>query len=246
MTDPKPLAHPDVRFMFDGSGKPTQQAYEFLERLVKVTKDANAAIAALQAASNAPSSAAYIVQALSGSLSAERRLQAAAPITLTDGGANGDITIGINNTGTVLTALQNQYTANADLTTQIPHDDTTPTNTEGTQILSQAITLSNAANKVLALVTLNGSLSSAPNSWAGALFRGSTCIQAQSAVLDNALRTIPLDFDWLDTPGSVGPHTYTVRVGPAGGFTLRMNGTSSARLFGGVAACTLTLLEIKG
>jgi len=41
----------------------------------------------------APVDASYVVIALSGSLDAERRLQVGTGLTLTDGGANGDITI---------------------------------------------------------------------------------------------------------------------------------------------------------
>lgn len=108
MTDPKPLPHPDVRYMLDASGKPTQQAYEFLERLVKVTKDANAAIAALQATTYAPTGAQYVLVANDGTLSADRKLTAGANISLTDGGANGDLTIAVTglgaSSGTVIAA----------------------------------------------------------------------------------------------------------------------------------------------
>lgn len=101
MSDPKPLPHPDVRYMFDASGKPTQQAYEFLERLVKVAKDANEAIAAAQAAitalgTPAQNNLAFVTIGNTGSLSAERAITAGAEISVTDGGANAGVTIAYN------------------------------------------------------------------------------------------------------------------------------------------------------
>ena len=47
------------------------------------------------AGGGAPTNATYVVVSLSGSLSAERRAQASSPLSLTDGGANGDLTWGI-------------------------------------------------------------------------------------------------------------------------------------------------------
>ncbi len=76
-----------------GDGKPTQPGYEFLQRLEKLVREANAAIAALQAVSNAPAAAQYLTLALHAGLSAERRLVAGTGISITDGGANGDATI---------------------------------------------------------------------------------------------------------------------------------------------------------
>jgi hypothetical protein len=146
----------------------------------------------------------------------------------------------------VLQCLQTTYATNADITTVLPYDDTVPLIGEGTEILTKAITPSSAANKVLCGVTINGGVSTAPNSYSAALFRGSTCIQAQAVALDNALRQATIAFDILDSPSTTSATTYSVRVGPAAANTLRLNGTSGGRAFGGVAACTLTLQEIKG
>lgn len=43
----------------------------------------------------APTTASYVVVGLDGTLTAERRLQVSADLSLTDGGANGDITVGL-------------------------------------------------------------------------------------------------------------------------------------------------------
>lgn len=145
--------------------------------------------------------------------------------------------------GTVLQVLQTTYTTNTDLTTDLPIDDTTPTNTEGDQVLSQAITLASDSNKVLIEVDIWGA-TSAGAALALALFRSTTCIAAKLWDTGTAgAHSGSLKF--LETPGSVGPHTYAVRVG-ANTATVRLNGLTSGRLFGGVGICTLTLMEIKG
>ena len=140
-----------------------------------------------------------------------------------------------------LQALQATYGTNANLTTALPIDDTVPTSSEGTQVLSQAITLASSANKVLIEVSLWGR-ANAP--WGAALFRRTTCLQAQAQLLEEDDMGGLIVFDLLDTPGSVGPHTYSVRAGAHGGATLRLNGNETARRFGGASKCTLTLREI--
>jgi hypothetical protein len=143
-----------------------------------------------------------------------------------------------------LQVLQNVYTANADLSPVIPADDTVPTATEGTQVLSQSITLASSASKVLIEVSIWGR-TNATTSWSVALFRGSTCIAAAANLLNSSDVGGAIAIDILDQPLSVGPHVYSVRAGPsAGGIGLRLNGIHNARRFGGAGKCTLTLREI--
>jgi hypothetical protein len=243
MSDPKPLPTPDVRYMFDASGKPTQAMYEFLDRLVKVAKDANTAITTLQGGT-APVGAQYVTLALDATLTAERRAVAGNGIAFNDGGANGDLTISAA-AGAVLQTLQATYATNTDLSTTTPLDDTTPTNTEGTEVLSQAITLANAANKVRAEVKVWGAVNTASTAMIVALFRGSTCINVADHTFANTNFPACVSFELLEAPGSTGPHTYSVRVGASSG-NVRLNGSTASRLFGGTAKSTLTLTEIKG
>ncbi len=151
--------------------------------------------------------------------------------------------------GAILQCLQNTYVTNANLTTAIPYDDTTPTSSEGTQVLSQAITPADNTNKVLCLVFLWGTGASGVTS--AALFRGTTCINAAAVmststgadVTDNAGAFV-LALAFLDSPASASAQTYTVRVGPDTAAVMRLNGTTGARRFGGASACTLTLMEV--
>ena len=146
--------------------------------------------------------------------------------------------------------LQDTYTTNTDIdgataANRIPLDDTIPQSGEGVEILSQAITPADNTNKVLCSVYVNGAVSAGPNTFSVALLRGTTCIQAFPASCFAADRHMVCAFDFLDSPASASAQTYSVRVGPAGAFVLRMNGTTGSPVFGGVCACTLTLTEIE-
>lgn len=144
----------------------------------------------------------------------------------------------------VLQCLQNTYTTNASLTVAIPYDDTVPTSSEGTQILSQAVTPADNTNKVLCEVTLQ--VNGGNNAVCVALYRGTTCISATfvaSAALAGSAEQIA--FSFLDSPASASAQTYTVRVGGDDTSAIRLNGLTSGRKFGGVSAATLTVSEIN-
>jgi hypothetical protein len=147
--------------------------------------------------------------------------------------------------GAVLQVLQNTYATNADLNPDIPLDDTIPDITEGTEVLSQAITLASASNKVYASTKAWGAVNTVSTAIIVAMFRGSTCLNVADEVHSNINFPSSIAFDYLDSPGSVGPHTYSVRVGPSTGIA-RLNGSTASRQFGGATKSTLTLMEIKG
>jgi hypothetical protein len=139
--------------------------------------------------------------------------------------------------------LQTTYATNADLTVAIPYDDTVPTSTEGTQILSQAITPADNTNKILCQVAVWGQ-GVTPALMIAALFRGTTCINV-AAIRQNTAIIGPVVFSFLDSPASASAQTYSVRVGPDTGGTVRLNGDTTQRFFGGASVCTLTLSEIE-
>ena len=165
---------------------------------------------------------------------------------LTDSGAGADPAWAALPTPSVavLQVLQNTYTTNANLTAQIPQDDTTPGSSEGTEVLSQAITPADNTNKVLVIVHLWGSASSGSNPIIASVFRGTTCIQVVSTYCETANFQKCISCAFLDSPASASAQTYSVRVGPAAAITVRLNGSSSARLFGGTASASLTVMEI--
>ncbi|MCW5676300.1 MAG: hypothetical protein KIT15_17125 [Xanthobacteraceae bacterium] len=135
------------------------------------------------------------------------------------------------------------YTANADLTTLIPADDTTPTVSEGTEILTANITPTSSSNKIRISISGFGHPSGTGSALIMAVFRNSTCVAVRAIGSNGTFANI--ETINIDSPATTSQVTYSVRVSPYGANSLRMNGTVSGRLFGGTAACTMRLEEIE-
>jgi len=148
--------------------------------------------------------------------------------------------------GLVLQMLSTDYVTNTNLSTVIPYDDTTPTSSEGTEILSQAITLASTSSRVKLEVTIWGSVAAASDRIMVAVFRGTTCINAQAVgAFDSVDNPCGISLDFIDSPATSGSVTYSVRVGPdTGSSALRLNGNTGGRIFGGTAKCTLIVTEL--
>lgn len=147
--------------------------------------------------------------------------------------------------GKIAQVLQVSYGTAATLTDVIPLDNTVPTSSEGTEVLSLNITPETTASKVLATVEVAGYPQANGAKMIVALFRGSTCIQARAmgtSATVTMLAVIPLEL--LDSPATAGAITYSVRVGPSTGnlHINRYDGSTAA--FGAAGMCTLTLMEI--
>lgn len=149
--------------------------------------------------------------------------------------------------GGVVKSAYGEYTSNALLTTQIPVDDSIPQNTQGAEIITAAITPSSSSNKLR--IRFQGFFSaSTAASLTAAFFQDSTAAALNATVTTtsgaNVQTAIVLEHEV--TAGTTSATTIKVRVGPAaGGVDVRMNGTSAARLFGGIARATLVVEEIK-
>lgn len=128
----------------------------------------------------------------------------------------------------------------------IPFDDTTPTSTEGAELLSATITPSSSTNKIL--VTFNGFCASPSTGFSAShvLFRGTTAINATSTSHSVANATTPVFIQHLDSPATASAVTYSMRVGPSvGTVNFAYNSNGGTRRYGGTAAAVLTLTEIK-
>lgn len=138
-----------------------------------------------------------------------------------------------------------EYALYANITTIIPSDDTIPQNTEGTQVLSVTITPKTATNKIRIRAAILGSCSSNA-AFSAALFNNSTANALYAAQMNSPTTGSPqvLYLEFEHSPASTSAQTYNIRVGPSSAVTLFLNGTNFARLFGGVAKCTLTAEEI--
>jgi len=149
-------------------------------------------------------------------------------------------------TGAVLQTLQTTYSSNSSITASIPIDDTIPTSSEGTQILSQSITPVSSSNTVLVRFKGQAAVSSTGETAVAALFRGTTCLDAMAIQGHNGTAgTITFILEEFDAPATASAVTYTVRIGVSAG-SVRLNGQTDGRKFGGAAQATLTVQEIKG
>lgn len=147
--------------------------------------------------------------------------------------------------GDVVQVQQGTYATNADLTTTIPVDDTIPQNTEGTQLISFAMTNNSPANKVE--VDYSG-MSGVGGSAVSVIFAAFTSASANAIhacstfVPAGGLTQVHGGCDHFPNSGSA--ITYSLRVGPGSATTIRMNGTTSGRLYGGIANVYLRAKEI--
>lgn len=150
--------------------------------------------------------------------------------------------------GTSLKVVQVQRTQDAAVatgTTTIPLDDTVPQNTEGDQYITVAITPKNASSVLV--IEANLMVSPSANVHViGALFKDSDAAAlAACAIFPGASGAADmLKLKHTMTAGGTSAITFKVRLGLSSAGTLTFNGASSARLFGAVAASTLTVTEV--
>lgn len=151
----------------------------------------------------------------------------------------------IGTSGYIVDSVTATYATNANLTTIIPVDDTIPTITEGTEVLSASITPKTTTNKLRVRCSGFGSCAANTYAMAVAIYQGSTCIDASyfTPVAGNGGMPFYLEAEY--TPGATSAQTISVRVGPQSAGTVRLNGTTAGRIFGGAANATLVVEEIK-
>lgn len=168
-------------------------------------------------------------------------------VALIQGGVSSQANLkDVRGVGAVIHSTFGSYATSADLTTQIPLDDTIPQNTEGTEIISMSHTPKSTTNKLRITFQGAGACSGSAH-FAAALFRDAIAdaIAASFATTHaaNVLETIGFQHEY--TPGVLTAQTLAIRVGPMAAVTLRMNGISTGRRLGGVMACSLLVEEIQ-
>jgi hypothetical protein len=152
----------------------------------------------------------------------------------------------IKATPIVIDRAYGEYTTNANLTTVIPLDDTIPQNTEGTQIISVALTPKATTSRVRLRFQGVFSIGQAANGTV-AIFSSASAnaLTASTQSVTTTDLNFPLICEHEYVPGTTSALTFTVRVGPTAG-TMRMNGSPNfGRYFGGVAKATLVVEEIQ-
>ncbi len=146
--------------------------------------------------------------------------------------------------------LQVQYTSTTASTTtfaQIAFDNSAPTTSEGTQILSDIINPAATSSRIkvdVDIPVLGHSVATFVRI-AAAIFRGTTCINVVTTTVETNTETSSLSVSFIDSPGSSANQTYSVRIGSdTGSGLLRINGNGSGDLFGNACRASMSLMEI--
>ncbi len=158
-------------------------------------------------------------------------------------------TINSANSGEIVQVITYQTGAVNTGATVMPIDDSIPTNTEGTELMSLAITPTSATNKIIIEIEAQLSAASA-NKIGGALYQDSNVNALAANCIGNTVNgwdgaPMPLTLKHIMTAGTTSPTTFKFRAGPAGATTITFNGSGGVRLFGGVMASSITITEIK-
>jgi len=133
------------------------------------------------------------------------------------------------------------YSTNADLATAIPNDDTIPLSSEGSNV---GTITRNTRTGDKGFIRARGSASGTGTiHFHAVLFKDGTAVAAATCTPGSTSLMNSFEIEYPFT-GDGSSHTWDLRVGPASG-TMRLNGTTAARLLGGVLATTLTLTELQ-
>ena len=131
-------------------------------------------------------------------------------------------------------------------TTLIPFDNTIPQLTEGNNIFTVNWTPTGIGNGIRITASLFGAYSVAANVTA-ALFQDST-VNAVAAVATQTTsinESFKLDLIWQVTAPSLTAIAFKLQVGGSTAGTLTINGNAGTAIFGGVAASSMIITEIK-
>jgi len=165
--------------------------------------------------------------------------------TFTGGGGGGGYPSGVRQVVMAQTGTQ------ASGSTQFPFDNTIPQNNEGWEVLTCSITPQSATSTLYVTGTVNMSSSaSSQNSVAMAIFRDSIANALGGSFVINPIQyaLVLVTAQVKVTSGSTAATTFKMRIGsnlgssPATTYT---NGQQAVgQVFGGVAATTLTVMEV--
>jgi hypothetical protein len=148
--------------------------------------------------------------------------------------------------GLIVQTVNTSVATSTNGTAQIPNDDTIPQNTEGLEAITLAITPTNTSNKLRIRGQVNVANAGSNQTFCAALFQDSTgdALHCTTAFEGAGNNVVTLFFEYEMTAGTTSSTTFKVRVAGDSSVTTTLNGASSARLYGGVLAHTLTIEEI--
>lgn len=149
--------------------------------------------------------------------------------------------------GTVVQQVGNQTGAVATGTGTYSLADSAPTTSGGTEFLTQAITPRATSNILLIDTVLFLSNSLGAGTFIAGLFQdsGANALAAGAQVVANSGVVVGLAFRHRMTAGTTSSTTFRVRAGLSAAATVTLNGSLGSRLFGGVFASSISIMEVK-
>lgn len=147
-------------------------------------------------------------------------------------------------TQNVLQQVRNVVATSSSTTASIPQDDTIPQITEGTEFINVSITPKSATSVLVIQFIASGTCTG--NAYVTtALFEAASTNAIQVDVLSNTGSDSWQTWNLLHyvTSGTTSTQTYSIRMGVSAGQTLRINGYSGARYYGGAMKMELIITE---
>lgn len=136
--------------------------------------------------------------------------------------------------------------ATATSTTAIPIDDTIPQNTEGSELITKAITPTNSSNRLIIQSIIHCSPSSGGKQGSIALFQDST-VGALTVSARQMARSaddpLILNIQYIMVAGTTSATTFKIRGGCEDTTTFQLNQMAAA-VFGGVMFSRLVITEV--
>ena len=167
---------------------------------------------------------------------------------LTSAGAGAPPTFAAAAAGGKLVQLVNVTSTGAVTgTTTFPIDDTIPQNTEGTEMMTLAITPTNASNKLIIKVEWEGAYSASGTIVSVVLFQDTTAnaLAISGETLGGGANWfLSLSLVHYMTAGTTSATTFKVRAGGHQAGTITMGGSAGVRRYGGVEFSSITIMEI--
>lgn len=139
-----------------------------------------------------------------------------------------------------------ETTAEQTITANIPYDNTKPQQTEGTEVVTVAITPKSAANNLRVTASIQCSSSASERNYVAALFRdsGADALQTVAIKIRGGDDMATLSIDHVVSAGSTSATTFKIRCGGAD-TNMLINRNNLGSLFDGTLISSISVAEIS-
>jgi len=170
---------------------------------------------------------------------------------LVSNGVSSPPTWQASSSGVIVQQIRQRLTTKTQYTSipAIPRDTTIPQNTEGTEMVSQAITPTSATNILWIQLNITGAVDNTTNNNVEiALFQDSTANALETQAYD--LRATAVEgctyfyFSHFMVAGTTSATTFKFRLGGQNLGTITVNGAANSALYGGTMGTILTITEL--